>query len=254
MLTASAAYHGRVSVIHLVRHGRTLLNEAQRTQGRCDSPLTPQGRDGAAVVRDYLAQVPFARAYTSPQGRAVETATILLQRHRATPLIRLAGLREYNYGIYDGGPDEQMRAALDPAAHLPAVVAGTHPGAPQGISAADYLAHIDVGLGRVIADMRASGRVDEDVLVVSHGMTIMSLAVRWLGPRVLTMGPMANCSVTTIEVDPSAPDGDPRLLAWALDPAGQGVTFPAVDLAEAFRGVTLVPIDLSRPEPLTETV
>lgn len=241
-----------MSVIYLVRHGRTVLNEARRTQGRCDSPLTPQGRQGAATVRDYLAEVPLTRAYTSPQGRAVETAEILLERHRATPLIRVAGLREYDYGVYDGGPDEQMRQALDPATHVPGVLSGTHPGAPQGIAAADYLAHIDAGLARVLADMRASGRVDEDVLVVSHGMTIMSLAVRWLGPRVLSMAPMANCSVTTIEVDPTAPDGDPHLLAWAIDPAGQGVTFPALDLSGAVQDVTLVPVDLSRPETVPQ--
>lgn len=238
-----------MSVIYLVRHGRTVLNEAHRTQGRCDSPLTPQGREGAAIVRDYLADVPLRRAYTSPQGRAVETAEILLQRHRGTPLIEVDGLREYDYGVYDGGPDEQMHRALKASEHLPAVLSGTHPGAPRGIAAVDYLAHIDAALARVLDDMRRSGRADEDVLVVSHGMTIMSLAARWLGPRVLSMGPMANCSVTTVEVDPSADDGDPRLLAWALDPADQGVTFPTLDLSSAFEGLDLVPVDLSRPEP-----
>ncbi|MCL3777953.1 MULTISPECIES: histidine phosphatase family protein [unclassified Actinomyces] len=243
-----------MSVIHLVRHGRTVLNEARRTQGRCDSPLTPEGRDGAAAVRDYLADVPLRRAYTSPQGRAVETARILLERHRGTPLLTVTGLREYDYGVYDGGPDEQMRQALDPVHHLPAVLSGTHPGAPGGIAATDYLADIDAGLARVLADMRASGRVDEDVLVVSHGMTIMSLAARWLGTRVFSLAPMANCSVTTIEVDPTATDGDPHLLAWALDPAGQGVTFPSLDLDGAFQGVELVPVDLSRPGPVEQAL
>ncbi|MGK2348576.1 histidine phosphatase family protein [Actinomyces sp. W5033] len=238
-----------MSVIHLVRHGRTVLNEARRTQGRCDSPLTPEGRQGAEALRDYLADVPFRRAYTSPQGRAVETAEILLERHRGTPLLTVAGLREYDYGVYDGGPDERMRQALDPFSHLPAVLSGVHPGAPEGITAADYLADIDAGLARVLADMRASRRVDEDVLIVSHGMTIMSLAARWLGTHVLRLAPMANCSVTTIEVDPAAADGDPHLLAWALDPAAQGVTFPDMDLGGAFDGVALVPVDLSHPEP-----
>lgn len=239
-----------MSVIYLVRHARTVLNEAHRTQGRCDSPLTPEGRSGAASLRDHLAEVPLRRAYTSPQGRAVETAEILLESHRRTPLLRLAGLREYDYGVYDGGPDELMRQALDPVSHVPAVLSGTHPGAPEGIAATDYLAHIDAALARVLADMRTSGRVDEDVLVVSHGMTIMTLAARWLGTRIFSMAPMANCSVTTIEVDPTAPDGDPQLLAWALDPAGQGVTFAALDLDGAFDGVELAPVDLSRPEPL----
>ena len=239
--------------IHFVRHGRTILNEQRRTQGAADSPLTAEGRRGAEICRDFLAGAPLTRAYLSPQGRVQETAGILLAPHPDAARVNLVGLREYNYGIYDGGPDEEMLAALPTAEFLPEVIDGTHPGAPGGISAVDYLSDIDSALSRIIADLRAAvraGRDDEEVLVVSHGMTIMSIMSRWIGFEVYGMAPMANCSITTVQADPAAYDGAPRLLRWALDPAGQGVTFAADDITSAFVGVVPVPIDWSRPEGL----
>lgn len=251
---------GAVTRLHLVRHGRTVLNEQRRTQGSSDSPLTPDGARGAAITRDFLAPVPLTRAYLSPQGRVLETAGILLEAHPDVRPVLLRGLREYDYGIYDGGPDPEMHAALPFEQHIPAVLRGDHPGAPGGISAREYLADIDAALARILLDLRAdaeTGRADEDVLLVSHGMTIMTIAARWIGLEVYQMAPMANCSVTTIEVDPLAADGAPQLLEWALDPADQGVTFPVRDVSHVFDGVVPVTVDLSRaeeaapaPEPL----
>lgn len=243
-------YDEVMSRLLLVRHGRTVLNEQRRTQGASDSPLTDEGRAGARVTARYLADLPLHRAYLSPMGRVTETADLLLADRPQVGRTVLEGLREYHYGIYDGGPDEQMRQALDPFTHVPAVLAGTHPGAPGGIAASDYLAQLDAALARILADLAddaAAGRPDAQVLVVSHGMTIMTLAARWLGPQVLNMGPMANCSVTTVEVDPARPL-EPRLIGWAVDPGGQGVTFEHLNLGEALDGVRLAPIDLGHPE------
>ena len=239
-----------MSAIHFVRHGRTVLNEQRRTQGSSDSPLTPEGRRGARATAEHLSRLPLARAYLSPQGRVERTADILLAGRPDVERATLEGLREYDYGIYDGGPDEEMLRALDPARHLPGVLSGAHPGAPGGIGAVDYLAHVDAALARIVADLREdarAGRPDARVLVVSHGMTLMTLLGRWIGVEIFSMAPMANCSVTTVELDPDRPR-EPTLVSWAVDPGDQGVTFPSRDLRPAFEGVALVPIDLSRPE------
>ena len=239
-----------MSAIHFVRHGRTVLNEQRRTQGSSDSPLTPEGRRGARATAEHLGRLPLARAYLSPQGRVGRTADILLAGRPDVERATLEGLREYDYGIYDGGPDEEMLRALDPARHLPGVLSGAHPGAPGGIGAVDYLAHVDAALARIVADLREdarAGRPDVRVLVVSHGMTLMTLLGRWIGVEIFSMAPMANCSVTTVELDPDRPR-EPTLVSWAVDPGDQGVTFPSRDLRPAFEGVALVPIDLSRPE------
>ena len=121
-----------MSAIRFVRHGRTVLNEQRRTQGSSDSPLTPEGRRGARATAEHLGRLPLARAYLSPQGRVGRTADILLAGRPDVERTALDGLREYDYGIYDGGPDEVMLRALDPARHLPGVLSGAHPGAPGG--------------------------------------------------------------------------------------------------------------------------
>ena len=102
-----------------------------------------------------------------------------------------------------------------------------------------------------MADLRA-GEPDQEVLAISHGMTIMTLMARWVGPEVFGMSPMANCSVTTVEVDPTIVDGAVRLLQWAVDPGNQGVTFPFRDITGVFEdgnGINMVPIDFSHPAP-----
>lgn len=147
-----------MSAIRFVRHGRTVLNEQRRTQGSSDSPLTPEGRRGARTTAEHLGRLPLARAYLSPQGRVGRTADILLAGRPDVERTALDWLREYDYGIYDGGPDEVMLRALDPARHLPGVLSGVHPGAPGGIGAADYLAHVDAALARIVADLREDAR------------------------------------------------------------------------------------------------
>ncbi|WP_103062785.1 histidine phosphatase family protein [Actinomyces qiguomingii] len=242
-----------MATIYLVRHGRTVLNEQRRTQGAVDSPLTPEGRVGAEICRDYLADVRFSHAYFSPQGRVQETGSILLQAHPGITPVNLTGLREYNYGIYDGGPDPMMHAALPAEQHLPAVLTGAHPGVPGGITAREYLADVDGAIARVMADLRALGQDahgEANVLVVSHGMTLMTIMARWVGLEIYSMAPMANCAVTTVEVTPAAVDGAPRLLAWAEDPANQGITYSVRDISDAFKGVVPVPIDWEHPEGL----
>ena len=239
-----------MSAIHFVRHGRTVHNEQRRTQGSSDSPLTPEGRRGARATAEHLGRLPLVRAYLSPQGRVGRTADILLAGRPDVERTTLDGLREYDYGIYDGGPDEVMLRALDPARHLPGVLSGAHPGAPGGIGAVDYLAHVDAALARIVADLREdarAGRPDARVLVVSHGMTLMTLLGRWVGVEIFSMAPMANCSVTTVELDPDRPR-EPTLVSWAVDPGGQGVTFETRDMADAFAGVVPVPIDWSHPQ------
>ncbi|MDO4900054.1 histidine phosphatase family protein [Actinomyces sp.] len=243
-----------MAMIYFVRHGRTVLNEQRRTQGAADSPLTPEGRIGAEICRDYLADVPFTRAYFSPQGRVQETGGILLQAHPGVTPVNLTGLREYNYGIYDGGPDPVMHASLPAEEHLPAVLTGVHPGAPGGITARDYLADVDGALARIVADLRdaaADGDDEENVLVVSHGMTLMTIMARWVGMQIYGLAPMANCAVTTVEVTPSAVEGAPRIVTWAEDPGEQGITYPVRDFSDAFAGVVPMPIDWEHPEGMT---
>lgn len=86
---------------YLVRHGQTEWNVSGRSQGRLDSPLTALGVQQAQMHARTLAGVPFVRAYSSPMGRAVRTAEIILTG-RDVPLVVLADLAELDHGELGG--------------------------------------------------------------------------------------------------------------------------------------------------------
>ena len=86
---------------YYVRHGKTLFNEIGRMQGYCDSPLTEEGIEMAKEAREELKDIPFDRAYTSTSERCIDTAQIILEG-RNVPLIYTKGLKEMNFGIYEG--------------------------------------------------------------------------------------------------------------------------------------------------------
>ena len=66
--------------LFILRHGETEWNLAKRVQGERDSPLTPLGRAQAAAQGRLLARFGISGwdVWTSPQGRAVDTARIAL--------------------------------------------------------------------------------------------------------------------------------------------------------------------------------
>ena len=67
--------------LYLIRHGQTEYNAAGIVQGWCDSPLTTEGKAGAAQTGNAIAQaqIRFAAAYCSTSPRTAATAQIILQ-------------------------------------------------------------------------------------------------------------------------------------------------------------------------------
>lgn len=89
--------------LYLVRHGQTEWNVKEQMQGSQNSPLTQDGIAGAQLTGKYLRQTPFMQAYSSPQQRAVETLSHIVDQF-ATPinLNRHPGLQEMDFGIWEG--------------------------------------------------------------------------------------------------------------------------------------------------------
>ncbi|GIG40822.1 histidine phosphatase family protein [Cellulomonas phragmiteti] len=195
----------------LVRHGRTHFNARRILQGRCDSPLTRDGRAGVRTTARHLAGTPFTAAWSSPSGRAVATAVELLRHHPDIPLRTDRDLLEYAFGIYEQRPERVLDEVVQWSDLVTDVLAGTHPGLPGGESGADFMSRTREVFAR-IADTHRDGHV----LVVGHGLA--------LGAYLATVDdvglvPLPNASVTTVEVEP---DGTSRITALALDVAGQG--------------------------------
>ncbi|NMM61786.1 histidine phosphatase family protein [Clostridium sp. P21] len=92
-------------VIYLMRHGQTILNKAERTQGWCDGVLTKEGIEVAVNTGLGLSNINFKAAYSSDLGRAVKTAKIVISENKVSTNLKLKeleGLREVYFGKYEG--------------------------------------------------------------------------------------------------------------------------------------------------------
>lgn len=85
----------------LVRHGQTEHNVAGIAQGWGDSALSPSGRDQVVRLAERLEAMQPTALYSSPLGRAKATAQAIADRV-GLPVIELEGLREMNYGAWEG--------------------------------------------------------------------------------------------------------------------------------------------------------
>ena len=88
--------------LYLMRHGETLFNLRQLFQGWCDSSLTERGRKEPVIASRFFAErgITVDHAYSSDLRRASETCSLVLGDR--IPHEQLAGLREWNFGAYEG--------------------------------------------------------------------------------------------------------------------------------------------------------
>lgn len=89
-----------MTTIYLMRHGETLFNRLHKKQGWCDSPLTQLGIQQALVAKEYFKnnEITFDEAFCSTAERASDTLEIITTQ----PYTRLKGLKEWNFGRYEG--------------------------------------------------------------------------------------------------------------------------------------------------------
>lgn len=90
--------------LYLMRHGQTLFNLRRKMQGHCDSPLTKLGRKQAEIAGEYLSNVEIDHAYSSSLERCCDTLEIAT--NGKIPYERLKGLKEMNFGVYEGESED----------------------------------------------------------------------------------------------------------------------------------------------------
>lgn len=95
---------------YIARHGKTMLNTLDRVQGWSDAPLTPEGIEVAEYLGKGLKGINFKAAYTSDLGRATQTTNIVLKAKgdKKIPITEMDGLRETNFGSYEGDLNSKM--------------------------------------------------------------------------------------------------------------------------------------------------
>ena len=203
--------------IYLVRHGKTWFNTIDLVKGFSDSPLTDNGMQQARVLGSNMSDIKFVGAYSSSLGRQKETLKyILAENKNETPqIVELDGLKEWNYGGYEGMKGEEMWTPLfeqngleldDNWTYYPDLVniLGDR-GIADAIAANDpekmaetydeITARAQEAMDQVIADTLAAG--GGNVLMVSSGSqipTILELVV----PGQHDGEIIGNCSVTIL--------------------------------------------------------
>ncbi len=90
--------------LYLMRHGQTLFNVRRKIQGACDSPLTEKGIKQAMNAKKKLEGIEFDQYYCSTAERASDTLEVIIGEN--TPYTRVKGLKEMNFGIYEGESED----------------------------------------------------------------------------------------------------------------------------------------------------
>jgi probable phosphoglycerate mutase len=160
--------------LHLIRHGETEASGEGIFCGDLDPPLTPEGLEQADALVALTRPLKLTAVHVSPKLRARQTAEPTCRALGLAPQIH-EGLREINYGAWEGGQEATVKASdparfaawvSDPAIHAP-------PGGESGFAIAARAV-------AVIEQIRADG-AHGNVAIFSHKATIRVLVCALLG-------------------------------------------------------------------------
>jgi hypothetical protein len=216
--------------LYLIRHGQTEYNTAGIVQGWCDSPLTAEGKAGAAQTGNAIAQaqIRFAAAYCSTSPRTAATAQIILQHAQQphTTPTPLDDLREYHFGSFEGQPSSHIHQTIAQELGyertedwLADYRSGKHSNNqlmhtlhridPRAEQESQFIQRLHRGIQHIIANSLArsaqgslktesSGEIPTpNVLIVSHGMAITAL-LRSINPQAIPYRSVPNASATLL--------------------------------------------------------
>lgn len=94
-------------LLYLTRHGETQWNTVRRMQGQKNSPLTDLGLRQARWLAESLKGTRIDVIYSSPLGRAHDTAKLISQCLGA-PVITRDELKELYFGSWEGQLKEDL--------------------------------------------------------------------------------------------------------------------------------------------------
>ena len=184
--------------LYIARHGETDWNLAHRLQGWTDRPLDDTGRRQAMELAESLKGVHLDAIYSSTLSRSRDTAQAVAAG--SLTVKSLPGLRERNYGKFQGGSD-------------------TDPDYLKRVNAWDDAMDGGETLTQLLARARESLALirrehpSGNVLIVSHRITNQMIlrALMDLTPEQAVKIEQGNDEVYLVEIDSGA---KPRL--WKL--------------------------------------
>lgn len=154
---------------YLIRHGKTEWNIAGLLQGSRNSALVEEGILGAKITGEALKEVVFSACYSSCQQRAQETADYIIGE-RQIAHFHHRGLNEFDFGKWEG------RKSVELADHPEYQLLRTQPELYQATeSEGELVEALYQRVNRAFWDIVARHQDGDNVLIVSHGMTLTML-------------------------------------------------------------------------------
>ncbi len=148
-----------MTVIYLVRHGKTDDSGKRITGYRMGIHLNREGVQQASRVAEFLKHFPICAVYTSPLERTMETAEIIASKHNL-PVHPIDSLKEIDFGNYQGKGEELAKDQLWKLfQEEPASVEF-----PHGESVQDAQQRFTNGLNSIIQSHKKS----DEIVVVTH--------------------------------------------------------------------------------------
>lgn len=176
---------------YVVRHGETLFNKKHLMQGWCDSPLTAQGIQMAKDLGVRLKDTDFKAVYSSSSERAWDTAELIMQENaHPLPVVVRKEFKEINFGDMEG-ENEYIGRTSRQEYHR------THGWVNEGGESMEMVLQREGSVLDEIIDQIKDG----NVLIVTHGVVIMSLLRKWKPGYMEQAGSsfhIHNCSVMKI--------------------------------------------------------
>ncbi|EJG1029780.1 histidine phosphatase family protein [Vibrio parahaemolyticus] len=160
--------------IFVLRHGETEFNADKKLQGHCNSSLTSKGSDQArrvgTTLKQYVENRPF-RVYSSTLGRALQTSQIVCEElnYSYENLNKESRLKEFSLGEWE------QRTIPSIEQEIPNLLAQNdwYLQAPN----CETYESVRERLSSWLSDVAH----DEDIVVVSHGLTGIVLRGLLLG-------------------------------------------------------------------------
>lgn len=159
--------------LYLIRHGQTARNRDGLGLGRDDVPLTPFGELQVSALGRRLAAVPLDRVFSSPLGRALQTAEALIGGH-GIPIEIREELTEMDVGECEGLTFAEMQERFPEFLTAWRSESSAAVRMPGGESLADVAERLDPFL----AELRETSA--QSVAVVSHNFVLKVILCRLL--------------------------------------------------------------------------
>lgn len=161
--------------IYLVRHGETIWNREQRSQGCSnDIPLSELGTYQAKLVAEKLSNKNIDHFYSSSLKRAFETASIISKKHEKKVEICEEFL-EINFGDWEGKTFSEIKQNYAELFSIwrdrphEAIIPGAEP-----------LVALKERCMKKLLELSRK-HLEENILIVSHGITTKVMIASILG-------------------------------------------------------------------------